>query len=375
MSSVPSVDLYAILEVERTATAAEITASYRRLALVHHPDKNPGNVEAATETFQKLQVAYDVLSDTEKRAHYDARSAANSGSSSAGSQGPFHHSSSHYSYTPSARSGGYYDFLNQLFSEFRDDSWYTASRESARQQHRERMAAMEREIAEHVEEYRTRRNVEEHIKQNREAAKQARLASEKAKRDELQATERSKQELRWEQLGAVTKDERLRACLHSEHCTKMLQRQKFKCDVCQVKRGITAFECPYCSSLLCRQCVVEFSKKRATPEKAPARHYEPTVNLGWASTSEEEEEVEAEASGPNKKQPNTKPQGSRGHPKNPPAPPRCYKCYKLGHLAKFCRSRPERPPGSTLGDKKYWHRTQGKPNGDGGEGSGQAQGQ
>lgn len=50
----PSFDYYAELEVSKSATLAEITTSYRRLARVHHPDKNPDNPDAATAKFQKV---------------------------------------------------------------------------------------------------------------------------------------------------------------------------------------------------------------------------------------------------------------------------------------------------------------------------------
>ncbi|KAI1400603.1 DnaJ domain-containing protein [Hypoxylon fuscum] len=71
MSSQPTFDYYAALEVERNATSQQLTSSFRRLALVHHPDKNPNNVEAATVTFQKIQIAYETLSDPKKRQSYD----------------------------------------------------------------------------------------------------------------------------------------------------------------------------------------------------------------------------------------------------------------------------------------------------------------
>lgn len=63
-------DYYVILEVERTADAAAIKSSYRKLALAFHPDRNPGNAEAE-EKFKEINEAYAVLSDPEKRARYD----------------------------------------------------------------------------------------------------------------------------------------------------------------------------------------------------------------------------------------------------------------------------------------------------------------
>lgn len=64
--------LYEALGVERTATPEEIKLAYRRKAMEFHPDRNQGNEEAAAESFRIVQHAYDVLSDPERRAEYDA---------------------------------------------------------------------------------------------------------------------------------------------------------------------------------------------------------------------------------------------------------------------------------------------------------------
>eukprot|EP01119_Soliformovum_irregulare_P000472 TRINITY_DN10326_c0_g1_i1.p1 TRINITY_DN10326_c0_g1~~TRINITY_DN10326_c0_g1_i1.p1 ORF type:complete len:306 (+),score=90.55 TRINITY_DN10326_c0_g1_i1:32-949(+) len=65
-----SEDLYAVLEVTKDASIAEIRKSYYKLALKCHPDRNAGDVEA-TEKFQRIGRAYEVLSDTKKKAFYD----------------------------------------------------------------------------------------------------------------------------------------------------------------------------------------------------------------------------------------------------------------------------------------------------------------
>jgi len=63
-------DYYEVLGVARGASRDEIKAAYRKLAVKHHPDKNPGD-KAAEESFKEASEAYAVLSDADKRAHYD----------------------------------------------------------------------------------------------------------------------------------------------------------------------------------------------------------------------------------------------------------------------------------------------------------------
>ena len=63
-------DYYEILSVSRTATEVEIKAAYRKLAIKHHPDKNPDD-HTAEEKFKEAAEAYSVLSDAQKRAAYD----------------------------------------------------------------------------------------------------------------------------------------------------------------------------------------------------------------------------------------------------------------------------------------------------------------
>ncbi len=95
-------DYYDILGVTRGASADEIKKGYRKMAIKYHPDKNPGDKEAE-ESFKEAAEAYEVLSNTDKRARYDQFGhAANASSASGGGYG-----------------GGGMD-MNDIFSQFGD---------------------------------------------------------------------------------------------------------------------------------------------------------------------------------------------------------------------------------------------------------------
>lgn len=91
-------DFYEILGVAKTATPEEIKKAYRKVAIQFHPDKNPGNKEAE-EKFKEAAEAYEVLSDAEKRSHYDRFGHARAG------QGGY---------------GGHHMNMEDIFSQFGD---------------------------------------------------------------------------------------------------------------------------------------------------------------------------------------------------------------------------------------------------------------
>ena len=63
-------DFYEVLGVKRGASLEEIKSAYRKLALKYHPDRNPGD-KSSEEKFKEANEAYEVLSDSQKRAAYD----------------------------------------------------------------------------------------------------------------------------------------------------------------------------------------------------------------------------------------------------------------------------------------------------------------
>jgi DnaJ family protein C protein 7 len=64
-------DYYKILGLTKDATETEIKKAYRKLAIVHHPDKNPDDADAA-DRFKEIQEAHETLSDAQKRERYDS---------------------------------------------------------------------------------------------------------------------------------------------------------------------------------------------------------------------------------------------------------------------------------------------------------------
>jgi molecular chaperone DnaJ len=77
-------DYYEILGVGRSSTDQEIKSAYRRLALQHHPDRNPESKEESEERFKEITEAYSVLADADKRAAYDRFGFAGVGGAGAG---------------------------------------------------------------------------------------------------------------------------------------------------------------------------------------------------------------------------------------------------------------------------------------------------
>src|SRR3990172_879617 len=120
-------DYYKILGVSRGTSQDEIKKAYRKLALQYHPDRNPNN-KAAEEKFKEANEAYQVLSDPEKRAHYDQLGSAYSQWQQRGAPGGFNWGQwstggpgdVHVEYSGDmdelfGQMGGFSDFFQQIF--------------------------------------------------------------------------------------------------------------------------------------------------------------------------------------------------------------------------------------------------------------------
>jgi curved DNA-binding protein len=112
-------DYYKTLGVERSASADEVRKAYRKLAMQYHPDRNPGNKQSE-DKFKEINEAYQVLSDTQKRARYDQLGSAYSNweQRGGGQQGDFDWSQ-WFSGQPASSGGTRVEFgdLNDLFGQ------------------------------------------------------------------------------------------------------------------------------------------------------------------------------------------------------------------------------------------------------------------
>ena len=127
-------DYYQILGVDKSATQDEIKKAYRKLAMEHHPDRNPDDSQAE-ERFKDLNEAYQVLSDADKRAHYDRLGSAYSNWQQHGERGGFDWGQWNYGQEGGQPGGmrvefegdlgdlfggGFSDFFSQIFGGFGD---------------------------------------------------------------------------------------------------------------------------------------------------------------------------------------------------------------------------------------------------------------
>ncbi len=99
-------DFYEVLGVDRNASPDEMKRAYRKLAMRHHPDRNPDD-KTAEQRFKDVSEAYDVLKDDQQRAAYDryGHAAFQQGGAGAGAGG--------FGFR-----AGFGDIFEEMFSEF-----------------------------------------------------------------------------------------------------------------------------------------------------------------------------------------------------------------------------------------------------------------
>jgi curved DNA-binding protein len=124
-------DYYAILALEKSATADDIKKAYRRLARKYHPDMNPGD-KSAEAKFKEVTEAYEVLSDLEKRAQYDKFGQYWKQSQSGAARGTGRTTTVDVGGFDFSQYGNFDDFVNELLGRFNNNSGGTRTTTSGR---------------------------------------------------------------------------------------------------------------------------------------------------------------------------------------------------------------------------------------------------
>jgi len=106
-------DYYDILGVSRKASKDEIKKAFRKLAMQHHPDRNPGNKQA-DHKFKELNEAYEVLKDDQKRAAYDQFGHEGADAHAGFGRGRETHGGFHAGFG----TGGFSDIFEEMFGNF-----------------------------------------------------------------------------------------------------------------------------------------------------------------------------------------------------------------------------------------------------------------
>ncbi|TGO50755.1 hypothetical protein BOTNAR_0381g00070 [Botryotinia narcissicola] len=218
MPLVPDFDLYEALEVPKNASAQDITASYRRLARVHHPDKNLDNT-SATATFQKVQAAYEILSNERQRGEYD--------------QPVVYDLSSGLEEQYNSRED-YEDECDEIEEMMFDQFFHIFFTRASRRPNYDRSAEFEAEMERRERENRLRREAEAAWEANQAAS---RLERARRKKEKIEIEHKLKMELIFSANGCATDAEKQVCCEHCSFWPKEQMKKKFKCLTCGQKRG------------------------------------------------------------------------------------------------------------------------------------------
>jgi hypothetical protein len=162
----------------------------------------------------------------------------------------------------SSRRGPFGRFSFGGFSFSFGSGYSTQDDEEFERRYAESRARQEEENARIREEMRVRREVEEEKAKARAAARKAEELLQQQLREKKEKEERAVQDKLWGSLGVTSVADKQASCLHTAFWPKEQQKKKFRCTLCNQKRGITGYRCPHCSLLACQVCLNGFNKKR-----------------------------------------------------------------------------------------------------------------
>lgn len=152
----------------------------------------------------------------------------------------------------------------------RTDPFFTSFRRreeqaaAAFEAHMAKLAEQEKIQKKHRAEQQARLAKQQAEKAAREEKKKAEEAAKQAAKEKTANNEKERQEQIWEEKNATTAAEKRATCLHVSFWPKHQGKAKYKCMVCNQKRGPAGFKCPHCELLQCQKCLVALNAKRST---------------------------------------------------------------------------------------------------------------
>ncbi|RYP48327.1 hypothetical protein DL768_005783 [Monosporascus sp. mg162] len=255
-------DYYAVLCIENpdSADQASIKKSYRQLALLRHPDKNPNDPEA-TARFQLLNTAYETLSDPAKRRLYDVKRK----SIRPETEGTDTHDRGWWNFWWHRRTKA----DARAFGTGQDRMPYETRRQRAEDRDRAAADWANRETQEHLEKMR-----ESMRERQREAnGKKAKEAEEAARRKELEEKrawenqqEKVRRNMEKRAAGAAhgSGQQRIFRNLPGSNCEHRRQwdmvREPMSCQGCCLPMPDFVYRCPDCSMVACKKCMKALKK-------------------------------------------------------------------------------------------------------------------
>lgn len=303
-------DYYAVLEIDASATKQQITSAFRRLALIHHPDKNPdvpgatarfqqvksierSQVRCGADFFSQINTAYEILKDDAKRAAYDHQNRP--ASSNTVNLGRCNHPPCSNFYCDHPRrqepSGGpsnvRSDWARRGFHGYghsspsnEDSTWrQTYEARKAEAELRQRQQTYAREAEEERQQERAEQEARDvALRQAQEKLQRAQEAKQVKQRARKEQQTRKRQEKFWADQDITTAAAKKETCEHVEFWPAETLRKKFKCEQCGVKRGMKAFVCPLCHFHACQICRPKLATKSGSfggPEADPVFPFSP----------------------------------------------------------------------------------------------------
>lgn len=200
-----------------------------------------------------MQQAYEILSDEQKRSEYDLETRL---SPLAGANQPHRPPAYNEGDADDEEAGTFDPFSNPILlfavivtGPLRFPNVFVRMRQEVEAAREAERAAFQAEKAQRDAAEEARREAKAKEKKEKEDAAAA-------LKEETEREESAKMEKIFAENGCATDKQKQAVCEHCSFWPKEQMKKKFKCDICEKKRGVTQFKCSYCGLVICQNCLV-----------------------------------------------------------------------------------------------------------------------